>query len=289
VTTRAIAFVVNKDTPTQSNVVIRRIGVGPPVMLANIEFAPVTYTENDAAVVVSATITVAGSSSAEVSGVTVQIMAGFNDGDVLTVNGLLATLPTAATVGFDAATGTLSLAGAAAPIAEWQTVLRAISFSSTSDDPTGTLLPSFRVVAFAVQDAAGKISNVVIRDVIVVPVNDVTVLAGVEASALAYTEAGAPIAVSPSITVSDADYITNANLVSASVQIESDLDAGDVLSAGFLPAGITATYDAAAGRLALAGSAPQYVWQSVLRSVTFFTLSGEDPVVKVESNRKSAS
>ncbi|UCU92299.1 cadherin domain-containing protein [Hydrogenophaga taeniospiralis] len=80
-----------------------------------------------------------------------------------------------------------------------------------------------------------------------------------------FTEGGAGIAIDTQLTLADAD---NATLSSARVAITAGLSAGDALD--FVAQnGITGSYDADAGVLALSGTATVAHYQAALRSVTF--------------------
>ena len=71
--------------------------------------------------------------------------------------------------------GVLSLSGSVSQ-AEWQTALRAVTYSSSSEDPTGTQSSADRTVSFVISDGDAS-SAAVTRTVTVTPVNDVPVLA----------------------------------------------------------------------------------------------------------------
>ena len=122
---------------------------------------------------------------------------------------------------FDTASGVLSLSGEATQDA-WQTALRLVTYSSTSEDPTGTQASADRVVSFVISDGDAS-SAAVTRTVTVAPVNDIAVLSGVESAALAYTENDAATVVSSTIVVSDLDSITDASLDTAEVSISAGM------------------------------------------------------------------
>jgi hypothetical protein len=98
----------------------------------------------------------------------------------------------------------------------------------------------------------------------------------------AFTEAGAPVALSPAATVSDPG---SATLASATVALSGGTFAGDgdVLAASTAGTGITASYNATTETLTLSGTDTLAHYQSVLDSVTFVTAShnptnfGADP------------
>ena len=110
----------------------------------------------------------------------------------------------------------------------------------------------------------------------VAPVNDVPVLAGMESGSLSYTENDAATAVSPGITVSDVDVLTDPVLDSATVTISSGMRDGDVLAYSTVNSGIAAAFNASTGVLTLSGGVSVPDWQAALRSVTYSS-SSEDP------------
>ena len=105
---------------------------------------------------------------------------------------------------YDSAAGALALSGSVS-VAAWQTALRAVTYQSTSEDPTGTQTSADRVVTFVISDGVAS-SAAVTRTVAVSPANDVPVLADVETAALAYTENDVAAVVSAAITVSDCGH-----------------------------------------------------------------------------------
>ena len=90
-------------------------------------------------------------------------------------------------------------------------MLRAVTFSSSSEDPTGTQSASEREVAFVISDGDAD-SNMATRTISVMPVNDAPVLSAVEHSSLVYVENQAAPFVSDTLVVSDVDFITDVHL-----------------------------------------------------------------------------
>ena len=195
---------------------------------------------------------------------------GLTDGDVLAYSGSDAGI----TAAYVAGSGELTLTGSVLASA-WETALRAVTYSSSSEDPTGTQSSADRVVSFVISD--GDVSSAAVtRTVTVTPVNDVPVLAAVEAGALAYTENDVATVVSATITVSDLDLTTDASLDTATVTIITGLTDGDVLAYSGSDVSIVSAYVAGSGTLSLSGSVSQAVWQTALRAVTYSS-SSEDP------------
>jgi VCBS repeat-containing protein len=237
-----------------------------------------SYTENEAAVVIDAGVTVTDVDELDtVDGITageVRISGGFTAGDELIFvnqNGI--------TGSYNAGTGVLTLSGAATE-SEYQTALRSVTFRSTSEDPT--LNSGTRTISFSVTDANGSAASngvqtgIVTRVINITPINDTPVLAAT-AAALSYSESAGraasvanPVtAIDPNLALSDVD---DTQMAGATVTIASGLVAGDVL--GFANQnGISGSYNAGTGVLTLSGTASVANYQAALRSVTYSTTS----------------
>jgi hypothetical protein len=149
--TRAIALTAVNDVP----------------VLAAIEPGALGYTEDDAATPVTSSLTVTDPDG-NITGAAITIAGNLAPAeDVLSFTNQLGISGT-----YSAGTGVLTLTGSASP-ADYQTALRAVRYSNTSQNPS-TLT---RTVSFQVQDgpAAANLSNVESRDVTVTAVNDVPV------------------------------------------------------------------------------------------------------------------
>ena len=255
---RTVSFTVN-DGVMNSNALTRNVTVTPVInapVLAGIEAAALSYTEKDPATPVTATIIVSDADNADLAGATIQITGNYQDGqDVLSFANMGNITGT-----WDAATGKLTLSGSDT-VANYQAALRAVKYQNTSATPTAAT----RTVSFSVNDGAAA-SNVLTRSISVTPVDDAPVLAGIETTALGYTENDPAMPVTATISVSDAD---NASLVGATIQITGNYQNGqDVLS--FADMGnITGTWDAATGKLTLSGSDTVANYQAALRAVQY--------------------
>lgn len=131
-------------------------------VLAAIEGTTLAYTENDAATVISATITASDVDSANLASATVSITGNFQSGqDVLSfvnANGI--------TGSYSAGTGVMSLSGSSS-VANYQAALRTVKYANSSDNPS----TSTRTVSFTVNDGS-LASNTVTRNISVAAVND---------------------------------------------------------------------------------------------------------------------
>ena len=119
--------------------------------------------------------------------------------------------------------------------------------------------------------AAGAQTSTGTVTVEVTPVDDPPVLIG-SGSAITYIENGLPLAVDPSISLTDVDSPT---MDGASVVITGGFQPNHDLLTFAAPAtsGITGTYDAARGVLTLSGTASTADYQTALRSVAYLNNS----------------
>src|SRR5207237_856808 len=108
-------------------------------------------------------------------------------------------------------------------------------------------------VSFQANDggAVNNLSNVATRNITITPVNDAPVLAGIEGSALAYTENAAATAITSAITVTDVDSTTMAG---ATAQITGNYQNGQDVLSFTNTANITAVFNAATGTITLTGT-----------------------------------
>jgi VCBS repeat-containing protein len=148
----------NLSAPVTSTINVVSVNDAP--VLAN--GSTISYTENDAATVVNSVITVSDVDSANLTGATVQITTGYANGqDVLSYATALGITGT-----FSSATGTLTLSGTSS-VANYQTALRNVKYTNTSDDPT----TATRTVIFQVTDGT-DLSNTINSTINVTAVND---------------------------------------------------------------------------------------------------------------------
>ena len=188
-------------------------------------------------------------------------------GDLLSVSGPLLGGITASS--YDPVTGVLTLSGSAS-LSDYQTALKAVLFSTAGDNPvTGS-----RIISVAVTDSDGNGSAAAASLITVAAVNDAPALSVAENAS--YTENAAPITLSPSITLADAD---NATLAFAAVRIAdgSFTSDGDILTIGGATSGtvngITFGWSAAAHALIFIGAAALADYQSLLQGVEYQSTS----------------
>jgi hypothetical protein len=163
---RTVVWTVNDGTANsnQPTSTINVIPVNDAPVLANAG-AGASYTENAAGSVINSVITVTDVDSPNLAGATISITANLQaNKDVLNFtnqNGINGS--------YSGATGILTLTGSSS-VANYQTALRSITYSSTSEDPS-TLT---RTVSFQVDDGAAQfnLSNTISSTVTVTNVND---------------------------------------------------------------------------------------------------------------------
>ncbi len=182
------AFAMNITDPNHQEIWNTRTHLNPEPLI-------LSYTENQAAIVISSGLTLADIDSPTLSHATVSVATGFAASqDVLGFvdqNGI--------TGSYDAATGVLSLSGFASQ-AQYQAALRSVTYSNSSDSPS----TADRMINFSVDDGAGQfnLSNTVLSQVVVMAVNDVATISGTSSGTV---QVGTALSASGSLTVSDAD------------------------------------------------------------------------------------
>ncbi|MBD2092918.1 calcium-binding protein [Microcoleus sp. FACHB-1515] len=250
-TTRSIAFQVN-DGSDISTVITRTVTVAARNDAPRLTFnSPVpTYTENAAAIAVDANLTLSDPDSTTIRSATIEITNAVS-GDFLD-----ATVPGGLQKTF--ANGVLTIIGDAT-IAQYQAMLRSITFRNSSDNPDATP----RILRFTVSDGD---STSVDRTVNVAPVNDAPIVTP-SIGAANFTEGGSPAIVDANLAVSDIDSLT---IASATVTIRNFQAGQDVLSA-IEASGITSSYSN--GVLTLTGVATIAQYEAVLRSVAYSNTS----------------
>lgn len=215
------------------------------------------YNEDDTpGVIIDGGLIVSDVDNTTLASATVQITTNFQTSeDVLEFtdqNGI--------TGSYNAATGLLTLTGSSS-LANYQSALRSVTYSNTSQDPNN----SNRTIRIRVNDGTIN-SNLATRIVEVVPINDAPVVSSSNTTVLDYDQNTTAIVVDDLIDIIDVD---DTQLVSATVTI-AGYQTGDVL-AGTAPSGGTIDFDAGTGILTLSGTATLAEYISALSTVTFFS------------------
>ncbi|HEX8964521.1 MAG TPA: cadherin-like domain-containing protein [Rhodocyclaceae bacterium] len=188
-----------------------------------------SYTENGAAAAIDGTLTLSDADDTQLTGATVSIGSGLTSGDLLgftNQNGISGN--------YNAGTGVLTLTGTAS-VANYQTALRSVTFSSSSDNPTATA--ASRSVSWSVTDAnsdgaGAQTSSSVTSTVNITAVNDLPVVANLNGDNISFSIGGSAVQLdaASNATVSDPDSANfNGGSVSASISANGQA-AEDLLS-----------------------------------------------------------
>ena len=219
--TWSVASQTHQSGPTTSTV---DITVPAPTLTVSSLYG--SYTQGGAAYTPNDVTYVTYKSSADLTGAKVAITGGFFTGDTL---GFVSQFGIAGA--YDALTGVLTLSGSAS-VADYQTALELVTFSSTSANPTDYGADESRAFSWQVT-GGGKTSTAATSTIGVIGVDQAPTLSGGGNSVQAFA-GGAAVAVDPGLTVADADNLT---LASATVSISSGFAAGDALNFGASPRG----------------------------------------------------
>ncbi|MEE2953245.1 MAG: DUF4214 domain-containing protein, partial [Pseudomonadota bacterium] len=163
------------------------------------------YVENDGPKVVDGNILVSDDDNEFLVSATVSISGNFAAGqDVLSFTND-GTSMGSITGSYNANTGVLTLLAGSQPVtvAEWQSALRSVTYTNTSEDPSSEA----RTIAFVVDDGRGVASAAAIKTVGVTKVNDAPVItSGAQSGTMTETvDNSAPASVTGTITFDDPD------------------------------------------------------------------------------------
>ena len=251
---RTVTFRVSDGT-ANSNTALRTVTVTPTndAPTVTTSSGSTNYTENAAAVVIDAGLTVADVDDADLEGATVQItgaVAGQEFLDFTNQNGISGS--------YNSATGTLTLSGTATK-AEYRTALRSVAYRSTDDNPAATRTITFRVNDGDVDGAAAS------KTIAITAVNDAPTLTATAGSAT-FTEGGLGAIVDPGITIADPDDV---QIDGATIQITTNYVSGQDLLQFTNQNGISGGFVSGTGTLTLTGTATLAQYQTALQSIRF--------------------
>jgi large repetitive protein len=243
------------------------------------------FTPGGLAVQLSSVLSVTDIDNATLVGATVRVSGGtfLGDGDLLSVNGLTNGLipGTTITAVYNAGSETLTLTGTDTKT-NYQLVLEALDFRSTSFNPTNSGLNTGRTITWQLDDGSGagnnNLSSPVTSQIFLhtLDLDGNNSTAPGTSFAVTYTEHGTPVPVADVDTViSDSDA---ANMTSATITL-TNARATDLLSINGALVGVTASsyvFDAGSGTgvLTLSGSASAAAYQSALHQLVFSSNSG---------------
>ena len=269
---RSIQFRTTHDNPSSSKTIEFKAndgdGDGPAatrgVSVTGVNDAPalttsgsaLSYSEGSGPVAVDPGLTATDPDSANLQGATVQITGNFSSAE----DDLAFTNQLGITGSYNDSTGTLTLTGTAS-VANYQAALRSVTYTNSSDNPSGS-----RTVSFQATDSGSAASNVATRDINLSAGNDAPVV-NTSGGATSYTEGDPATTIDGALTVSDPD---DTNLEGGQGRISAGFQSGDDLV--FVNQnGISGVYNTGTGVLTLTGTASVADYQAALRSIKFQT------------------
>ncbi|RZL09447.1 MAG: DUF4347 domain-containing protein, partial [Rubrivivax sp.] len=229
------------------------------------------FTEGGGAVKIADTdATLTAGSTSTVTGMTITLNNRPNGASEV----LAATVTGSITASYNSGTGVLTLSGNGT-LAQYQQVLRSVSYNNTSLNPDTT----DRSLTVVMTDAYGQTATATSTLSMTAVNNAPTVTT--TGTTLGYTENAGAVVVDSGVTVADAD---NAQLTGATVQITANYANGQDTLSFTNQNGITGTWDAATGTLTLSGAATVAQYQAALRSITY-TNSSDAPSTSARTVR----
>ncbi len=215
-----------------------------------------SYTENGVPLPIQPSLGIIDPDNAVLTSATVSIVSNFrSDQDALSF-----TAAAGITGSFNNSTGVLSLSGKAS-LAAYQSTLRSISYSNSSENPD----PATRLIRFSVFDGLDN-SNLLDRPLAVVPVNDPPVVTGSQAQ-IQYSIGN--LVVDNTINIADVD---NTLITGATVSISNNFFTTEDRLNFTNQLGISGSYNAATGVLTLTGTATLANYSTALQSISYTNL-----------------
>ena len=260
---RTLVWTLNDGSNASSSVTttVNITAINDPPTLAGTA-ASVSFKEKGGAVTLSGAAAVSDPDNQRLASATVAIVAGAFAGDVLATS----TVGTSITASYNSTTERLTLTGSDT-LAHYQQVLDAVTFNSTSLNPTDFGSDLSRRVVWTINDgSASSPTASATTTVNVTAVNDPPTLSSVPA--LVSFHIGRTVTLATNLSLADPD---NQTLASATVKITGGTFAGDgdVLATSTAGTGITASYNSTTETLVLTGSDTLADYQQVLDRVTF--------------------
>ncbi|TKB26271.1 tandem-95 repeat protein [Desulfopila sp. IMCC35006] len=241
------------------------------------------FTENALTpIIIDSALSLADYDDTQLTGARVSISGNFVNGDVLAVAGTGLENTVAGTSirvdSYDSVTGVLSLSGTDT-VANYQAVLRTVTFTTPSDDPTANTTAGTRIITFAATDSnsrgggSGALTGAATRAIAVTPTQDAPILAG-GGQTLAYTENGPAAVIDSTVNVLSDDDDTQ--MGGATISISAGYTTGDTLS--FTAQNGISILSNSGAVLTLTGKATLAQYTAALQSVQYSSTS-DDPTV----------
>ncbi|HEX5055265.1 MAG TPA: choice-of-anchor V domain-containing protein [Gammaproteobacteria bacterium] len=227
-----------------------------------------SYTENAAAITVHSSVNIIDTETSPedlMQFATVSIT-NAQSGDRLNINGTTCTNNQLICSG--SGTSTITISGGPESMAEFEAVMRAITFDNTSDNPSTTT----RTVRFTINDTYAR-SAFSDRSITFTAVNDSPVLDVDNSSAASFTEnAGTGAIIDSTITLTDAE---SNSITGGTVSITGNFQSGDFLD--YTNAnGVSGLYNSSTGVLTLSGTTAMANYELAMESIRYRSTS-ENP------------
>ena len=159
---------------------------------------------------------------------------------------------------------TITITSGTGAIADFQSLLRGVTYNNTSNTPNTTN----RTVTVTANDGVVD-SNIATSTITVSATNDGATLSNIETAPVPYAPYSAATVVTTTLSLTDPDSTA---MTGATIKIAGGYQTGDVL--GFTnTANITGVFNSATGTLTLTGADTKANYQAALRSVTYVSSS----------------
>ncbi|MEP2671110.1 MAG: Ig-like domain-containing protein [Cyclobacteriaceae bacterium] len=213
-----------------------------------------TYTENDPRLPIDNAFSVSDADDIELESAVASIIGNFTSGEDILSSAIP---PVGLSTNYDAGSGVFTITGTAT-LATYQTLLRSIGYSNSSDNPS-TLQRNIRIV---VNDGLDN-SNTYERAVNVLAVNDRPVITG---TLVPLPFPGGTITIDNTIAVSDVD---NVQLTGATISISGNYLSSEDALQFTNQNGITGLFDSGTGILTLSGTSSVANYTAAIASIEF--------------------
>ena len=235
-------------------------------VLANLEESPLMYTENSEPMPITETLEISDQENNTILAATITIVDG-EEGDELIFN-------STQTIQSTFNNNTLLLQGEAS-LEDYQAALRSVLFVSANNNPGDTP----RQVQIQVNDENNGMSNIVTRTIIFTPVDDPTVIEGID-NEIFYIIGDSLTNLFTNGMITDPD---NDTLTSLTVQFENGSFVPETDNLGLIETSdLSVTLNEETGTLTITGEADLATYQSILQTI-FYQYTGSDEAVKTLS------
>jgi len=258
-------YITVKDTvgDLDNLVAVIPINVVVPPVLNAIEQTPVEFTEDGPGIIITETLGIYDLNNTHLHSAEVKIATNYNPAEDSLVYQNNANNPIHGS--FNSGTGTLKLTPASpattATIAEFGTAIRSIEFNNTGEH----LTPTTRTIDYVVNDGTSD-SNIISRQINIIPSNDKPTIDPIEPAAANYVENGSGVSITQALNIEDSDDI---NIEGAVVTLDVRAPGDELIYTGNNATITGSTYDPTNGQLKLNGPATIAEYETAIESIEF--------------------